>query len=201
MTIESRYVQMEYLNFIQEIEMVTVKLLRSDFKIRKPFDNLRELLNSSELSQTSLPLTQRVRFVDWCIKYTESVFNEVHRVNEDIKIVERDNYWEVFVPRQIADVKQNEVFDTMAHICGSPMWSGVHFGEIGSPLEFDKFIKNFEEDDWEKLYNQLECCSDRTWEDMSSEIDDVLMVCNKLDLLGDSEKTLEDCTNYVFGDE
>lgn len=181
--------------------MVVVKLLRSDFKIRKPFDNLRELLNSSELSQTSLPLTQRVRFVDWCIKYTESVFNEVHRVNEDIKIVERDNYWEVFVPRQIADVKQNEVFDTMAHICGSPMWRGVHFREIGSPLEFDKFIKNFEEDDWEKLYNQLECCSDRTWEDMSSEIDDVLMVCNKLDLFGDSEKTLEDCTNYVFGDE
>lgn len=198
MTIESRYVHMVYLNFIQEIEMVTVKLLRSDFKIRKLFDNLRELLNSSELSQTSLLLTQKVRFVNWCVKYTENVFDEVQRVNEDAKIVERDDYWEVFLPRQIADVKQNEVFNKMAHICGSPMWDGVNFGELGSPLEFEEFIKNFEEDDWEKLYYQLERCADRTWEDMSSEIDDVLLVCNKLDLLGESEKTLEDCTNYVL---
>ena len=156
MTIERYNIYVAYRNFIDVVEMTTSKLMRSDFKIRKPFDNLRELLNSSEFSQTSLPLAQKVRFINWCVKYTESVFDEVHRVNEDAKIVERDNYWEVFAPRQIADVKQNEMFDTMAHICGSPMWSGVHFGEIGSPLEFDKFIKNFEEDDWEKLYNQLE---------------------------------------------
>lgn len=198
MTIERAYVYMAYLNFIQEIEMVTVKLLRSDFKIRKPFDNLRELLNSSKLAQASLSLAQKEHFIDWCIKYTEKVFNEVNRVNEDAKIVERDNYWEVFVPHQIVDVKQNEVFDTIAHVCGSMMWSGVHFGDIGSPLEFDDFIKNFEEDSWEDLYNQLERCSDRIWEDMSSDIDDVMLVCNRLDLLGESENTLEDCTNYVF---
>lgn len=53
MTIESRYVRMEYGNFIQEVEIVTVKLLRSDFKIRKPFKKLQELLNSSELGETS----------------------------------------------------------------------------------------------------------------------------------------------------
>lgn len=200
MTIESRYVHMAYLNFIQEIEMVSVKLLRSDFKIRKPFDNLRELLNSSELLQTNSVLTQKVRFIDWCVKYTENVFDEVQRVNEDAKIVERDDYWEVFLPHQIANVRQNEVFDKMAHICGNSMWDSVHFGELGSPLEFEEFINHFTEDDWEKLYNQLERCADRTFEDMSSEIDDVLLVCNKLDLLGESEKTLEDCASYVFSE-
>ena len=200
MIIEREDLRMAYGNFIEVLEMTTTKLMRSDFKIHKPFDNLRELLNSSELSQTSLPLTQKVRFVAWCIKYTENVFREFQKLSVDVKIVERDECWEVFIPIKIADVKQNEIFNTIAHFCGSPMWKGIDFGEVDSPLKFDDFIKNFEDDEWTILHSQLRQYTLRIWEDVYWKIDDALRVCNKLELLGDSEKTLEDCTNYVFGE-
>ena len=50
MTIERKDVSIAYGNFIEVLEMTTTKLMRSDFKIHEPFDDLRELLNSSELS-------------------------------------------------------------------------------------------------------------------------------------------------------
>lgn len=200
MTIEREDVRIAYGNFIEVLEMTTMKLMRSDFKIHKPFDNLRELLDSSELSKTSLPLTQKVRFIDWCIKYTENVFSEFQKLSVDVKIVERDECWEVFIPIKIAGVKQNEIFNTIAHFCGSPMWKVIDFGEVDSPLKFDDFIKNFEDDEWTILHSKLRQYALRIWEDVYWKIDDVLRVCNKLELLGDSEKTLEDCTNYVFSE-
>ena len=33
---------------------------------------------------------------------------------------------------------------------------------------------------------------------VSPDIDDVLIVCNKLDLIGESDKVITDCMNYVF---
>lgn len=201
MTIEREDMRMAYGNFIEVVEMTTAKLIRSDFKIHKPFDNLKELLNSSELSRTSLPLNQRVGFIKWCKKYTDNVLEEVEKVNADIKVVENDDYWEVFMPSAIIGVKQNEIFNTIAHKCGSPVWNGVDFEEVDSSLKFDEFIRNFKQDSWTTLHGQLERYALRIWEDVYLKIDDVIRVCNKLDLLGESEKTLEDCINYVFGDE
>lgn len=201
MAIEREDMCIAYANFIEVVEMTTTKLMRSNFKIHKPFDNLQELLNSSELSKTSLPLSQRVGFINWCNNYTENVLNEIQKVDGDTKVVESDDYWEVFIPSSIVGVKQNEIFNTIAHRCGSPMWKGVHFGDVESPLKFDEFIKNFERDSWDALHSQLERYALRIWDDVYHKIDDVLRVCNKLDLLGESEKTFEDCTNYVFGDE
>lgn len=200
MTIESRYVRMAYGNFIQEVEIVTVKLLRSDFKIRKPFKKLQELLNSSELGETSLSLTQRARFDNWCNRYTEDVLWDIENTTCDAKVIDSDDYWEVFTPVEMVNVNRDEIFNKIAHICGSRMWSDIHFGEVNSPLKFDEFIKNFEPDDWLELYNQLERCGDRMSEYVSPDIDDVLIVCNKLDLIGESEKVITDCTNYVFGE-
>ena len=199
MTIEREDMCTAYANFIEVVEMVTTKLMHSNFKIHKPFDNLQELLNSSELSKTSLPLSQRVGFINWCDNYTKNVLNEIQKVAGDTKVVERDEYWEVFVPSGIAGVKQDEIFNTIAHRCGSPMWKGVHFGDIGSPLKFDEFIANFEQDSWSALHSQLERYSLRIWEDVYCKIDDVQQVCNKLDALGKSKQTFEDCRNRVFG--
>lgn len=98
MTIESRYVRIEYRNFIREVEIAAVKLLRSDFKIRKPFKKLQELLNSSELTETSLSLTQKARFNNWCNQYAEDVLWDVENVSCDTKVIESDDYWEVFTP-------------------------------------------------------------------------------------------------------
>lgn len=79
MTIERYNIYVAYRNFIDVVEMTTSKLMRSDFTIHKPFDNLKEILNSSELSKTSLPLSQRVGFINWCKNYTEDVINEVKK--------------------------------------------------------------------------------------------------------------------------
>ena len=135
----------------------------------------------------------------WCDNYTKDIFNEFQKLSVFVKIVEHDDYWEVFIPTKIADVKQSEIFNTIAHFCGSPMWKGVDFGEVDSPLKFDDFIKNFEDDSWDALHGQLERYALRIWEDVYCKIDDVQQVCNKLDALGKNEQTFEDCRNRVFG--
>lgn len=71
--------------------------------------------------------------------------------------------------------------------------------DVDSLLKFDDFIKNFEDDSWDVLHGQLERYSLRIWEDVYCKIDDVQQVCNKLDVLGKSEQTFEDCRNRVFG--
>lgn len=156
MTFEREDMRMAYGNFIEGLEMTTEKLLRSNFTIYKPFNQFRERLSSDELAETSLPLNQRVGFINWCDKYTKNVFDELQKLSVDTKIVEHDDYWEVFIPTKIAEVKQSEIFDTIAHFCDSPMWKGIDFGEVGSPLKFDDFIKNFEDDSWDVLHGQLE---------------------------------------------
>ena len=199
MTIEREDIRMAYGNFIEVVEMTTEKLLRSNLKICRPFNQFGERLRSDELFKTSLPLNQRVVFMTWCDNYKKDVINEFQKLSVFVKIVERDEYWEVFVPIKIAEVKQSEIFDTIAHFCGSPMWKGIDFGDVGSPLKFDEFIANFEQDGWEALHSQLERYALRIWEDVYWKIDDVQQVCNKLDALGKSEQIFEDCRNRVFG--
>lgn len=199
MTIEREDMRMAYGNFIEVLEMTTEKLLHSNFKIYRPFKEFGARLSSDKLAETSLPLNQRVGFITWCSKYTENVFNEFQKLSVFVKIVEHDDYWEVFMPIKIAEVKQSEMFDTIAHFCGSPMWRGIHFGDTGSSLKFDDFIKNFEDDSWDVLRGQLERYSLRIWEDVYNKIDDVTEVCRRLDSLGKSEQTFEDCRNRVFG--
>lgn len=78
------------------------------------------------------------------------------------------------------------------------MWKGIDFGEVDSPLKFDEFIKNFEQDSWEALHSQLERYALRIWEDVYCNIDDVVEVCKRLDSLCKSEQIGYDCKNRVF---
>lgn len=199
MTITREDMRMAYGNFIEVIEMTTEKLQQSNFKIYRPFKQFGEQLSSDELAKTSLPLTQRVGFISWCNKYTKNVFDEFQKLSVFVEIVEHDDCWDVFMPTKIAEVKRSEIFNTIAHFCGSPLWKGIDFGEVDSLLKFDDFIKNFEDDSWDVLHGQLERYSLRIWEDVYCKIDDVQQVCNKLDALGKSEQTFEDCRNRVFG--
>ena len=201
MTFEREDMRMAYGNFIEGLEMTTEKLLRSNFTIYRPFNQFRERLSSDELSKTSLPLNQRVAFVTWCNNYTQDVSDEFQKIPVFVKIVEHDDYWEVFIPTKIAEVKQSEIFNTIAHFCGSPIWKGIDFGDVSSPLKFNDFIKNFEQDSWDALHSQLERYSLRIWEDVYNKIDDVTEVCRRLDALGKSEQTWYDCKNRVFGNK
>lgn len=201
MTIEREDMRMAYGNFIEVLEMTTEKLLRSNLKICTPFKQFGERLSSDDLAKTSLPLSQRVGFVNWCKNYTKNVFDEVHKVEGDTKVVWRDDCWEVLIPSSIVGVKQDEIFNTIAHLCGSPIWKGIDFGDVNSPLKFNDFIKNFEQDSWDALHSQLEGYSLRIWEDVYNKIDDVTEVCRRLDALGKSEQTWYDCKNRVFGNK
>lgn len=200
MTIEREDVRIAYANFIEVVTKTTEKLLSSNLKIYRPFKQFGERISADDLSKTSLPLSHRVGFISWCEKYTENVLNEVQKVNGDTKVVEHDDYWEIFIPSGIAVVKQDEIFNAIAHRCGSPMWKGVHFGDVDLPLRFDDFIANLEQDSWTALYGQLERYALRIWDDIYHKIDDVQKVCNELDSLGRSERTYEDCKNRVFGE-
>lgn len=199
MTIEREDMRIAYANFIEVVEMVTNKLLRSNLKIYRPFNQFRERLRSCGMAKTSLLLNQRVAFMTWCSNYTENVLDEVQQVISDTKLVNRDEYWEVSIPSKMVTAEQSEIFNTIAHFCGSPMWKDVDFGDVDAPLKFDDFIKNFEDDSWDALHGQLERYALRIWEDVYWKIDDVLRVCNKFDSLGKSEQTFEDCRNRVFG--
>lgn len=199
MTIEREDMRIAYRDFIEVVEMTTEKLLNSNLKIYTPFKHLGERISSDDLAKTSLPLSHRVGFISWCEHYTENVLNELQKVAGDTKVVERDDYWEVFIPSSIASVEQDEIFNTIAHRCGSPMWKGVHFGDVSSPLKFDDFITNFEQDGWDALHGQLGRYTFRIWDDTYHKIDGVQQVCDRLDSLGRSEQTYEDCRNRVFG--
>lgn len=200
MTIEREDMRIAYTNFIEVVEITTDKLLRSNLKIYRPLNQFRGRLRSCGLAKTSLSLNQRVAFMTWCSNYTETVLDEVQQVIGDTKLVDRDEYWEVSIPSKMATAEQSEMFNIVAHFCGSPMWRGVHFGDVGSPLKFDEFIANFEQDGWSAPHGQLERYSIRIWDDIYNKIDDVLQICNKLDSLGKSEQTFEDCKNRVFGE-
>lgn len=201
MTFEREDMRMAYGNFIEGLEMTTEKILRSNFKIYRPFNQFRVRLRSDELAKTSLPLNQKVAFMTWRDNYTKDVFYEFQKLGVFVKIVEHDEYWEVFTPTKIAEIKESEIFNTIAHFCGSPMWKGIDFGEVGSPSKFDDFIKNFEQDSWDALHSQLERYSLRIWEDVYNKIDDVTEACRRLDALGKSEQTWYDCKNGVFGNK
>lgn len=56
MTIEREDVRMVYGNFIEVLEMTTAKLMRSNFKIYRPFKQFGMRLSSDNLAKTSLPL-------------------------------------------------------------------------------------------------------------------------------------------------
>ena len=75
MTIEREDMRMAYGNFIEVLEMTTEKILRSNLKIYRPFNQFRVRLRSDELAKTSLPLNQRVAFMTWCDNYTKDIFN------------------------------------------------------------------------------------------------------------------------------
>lgn len=194
MKIEREDVRIAYANFIEVVEMTTDKLLRSNLKIYRPFNRFRERLRSCGLTKTSLSLNQRVAFMTWCSNYTENVLDEVQQVIGDTKLVDRDEYWKVSIPSKMSTVEQSEILNTVVHFYGSPMWKDIDFGEVDTPLKFDDFIRNFEHGDWTALHGQLRQYTLRIW-------DDVQQVCNKLDALGKSEQTFEDCRHRVFGDE
>lgn len=184
-----------YSAFMRDIEMLTVKLERSDFRIYRPFNDFKARLEKYETFDEN-----RLRFMNWCTDYENDIQRKIQAVSEYALVVNIDNCWDVYMIPSLAHVPVSEYFNILAHECGEYISKEIHFGTLGSPLEFDDFVNHFSKDMLETVYWQLEHGRVGIQEYVLLELDDLIVRCHQLDLLGKSEDTFEDCTRTVFGE-
>lgn len=184
-----------YSAFMRDIEMLAVKLERSDFGIHRPFNDFKARLEKYETFDEN-----RLRFMNWCAEYENDIRHKIHVVSEYALVVDMDNCWDVFMIPSLAHVPVSEYFNVLAHACGEYINKDIHFGTLGSPLEFDDFVNHFSKDMLETVYWQLEHGRVGIQEYVLLELDDLMVRCHQLDLLGKSEDTFEDCTRTVFSE-
>lgn len=156
MTINRDEFKTQYLAFLRDIEMLAVKLERSDFRIYRPFNE------------------SRLRFMNWCTDYENDIRHKIQTVSE--------------------------YFNILAHECLEYFDMEVYFGTLGSPLEFNDFVSSFTEDELETVYWQIQHGRVGIQEYVLPELDDLIVRCHQLDLLGKREDTFESCERTVFGD-
>lgn len=184
-----------YMAFMRDIEMLAVKLERSDFGIHRPFNDFRARLEKYETFDEN-----GLRFMNWCTDYENDIRHKIQAVSEYALVVDIDNCWDVFMIPSLAHVPVSEYFNILAHVCGEYISKEIHFGTLGSPLEFDDFVNHFSKDMLETVYWQLEHSRVGIQEYVLLELDDLVVRCHQLDLLGKSEQTFEDCKRTVFGE-
>lgn len=184
-----------YFAFIRDIEMLAVKLERSDFGIYRPFNDFKERLEKYETFNEN-----RLRFMNWCTEYENDIRRKIQAVSEYALVVDIDNCWGVFVIPSLTHVPVSEYFNILAHEFLEYFEIEIHFGTIGSPLEFNNFVSSFSEDEMETVYWQLEHGRVGIQEYVLPELDDLIVKCHQLDLLGTSERTFENCKRTVLCD-
>ena len=184
-----------YLAFTRDIEMLAVKLELSDFEIYRPFNDFKKRLEEHEAFNEN-----RLRFMNWCTEYENDIRRKIQSVSEYALVVDIDNCWDVYMIPSLAHVPVSEYFNVLAHECGEYISKEIHFGTLGSPLEFDDFVSHFSKDMLETVYWQLEHGRVGIQEYVLLELDDLVIRCHQLDLLSKSEDTFEDCRRTVFGD-
>ena len=184
-----------YLAFIRDIEMLVVKLERSDFVIYRPFNDFKKRLEEHKAFDKN-----RLRFMNWCTDYENDIRHKIQAVSEYALVVTSDNCWDVYMIPSLAHVPVSEYFNVVAHECGEYISKDIHFGTLGSPLEFEDFVNHFSKDMLETVYWQLEHGRIGIQEYALPELDDLIVRCHQLDLLGKSEDTFEDCKRTVFGE-
>ena len=184
-----------YSAFMRDVEMLAVKLELSDFGIYRPFNDFKARLAKYEAFDEN-----RLRFMNWCTEYENDIRSKIQAVSECALVVDIDNCWDVYMIPSLVHVPVSEYFNVLAHKCGEYISEEIHFGTLGSPLEFDDFVNHFSKDMLETVYWQLEHGRVGIQEYVLLELDDFVVRCHQLDLLGKSEDTFEDCKRAVFGD-
>lgn len=193
MTIDRDEFKTQYSAFLRDIEMLTVKLERSDFGIYRPFNDFESRLEKRDSFEEN-----RLRFMNWCTDYENNIRREIQAVSEYALVVDIDNCWDVYMIPSLAHVPVSEYFNILAHECLEYFDIEVHFGTVGSPLEFDDFVSSFTEDELRTLYWQIQHGRIGIQEYVLPELDDLIVRCHQLDLLGKREDTFESCMRVVF---
>lgn len=183
----------QYLAFLRDVEMLAVKLERSDFRIYRPFNDFKARLEKYETFDEN-----RLRFMNWCTEYENDIRHKIHAVSEYALVVDIDNCWDIYMIPKLAYVPVSEYFNILAHECLEYFDIEVHFGTVGSPLEFDDFVSSFTEDELETIYWQIWHGRIGIREHVLPELDDLIVRCHQLDLQSKSDDTFEDCMLAVF---
>ena len=76
MTIDKDEFKTQYLAFLRDVEMLAVKLERSDFRIYRPFNDFKARLEKYETFDEN-----RLRFMNWCTEYENDIRHKIHVVS------------------------------------------------------------------------------------------------------------------------
>lgn len=193
MTIDKDEFKTQYLAFLRDIEMLAVKLERSDFRIYRPFGDFKSRLEKRDSFDEN-----RLRFMNWCTEYENDIRRKIHAVSEYALVVDVDNCWDVYMISKLAHVPVDEWFNVLAHECLEYFDIDVHFGTVGSPLKFNDFVNSFSEDELKTLYWVIQHGRVGIQEYVLPELDDLIVRCHQLDLQSKSEDTFERCVQAVF---
>lgn len=193
MTIDKDEFKTQYLAFLRDVEMLAVKLERSDFGIYRPFNDFKARLEKYETFDEN-----RFRFVNWCTDYENDIRHKIHTVSEYALVIDIDNCWDVYLIPKLAHVPVSEYFNILAHECLEYFDIEVHFGTLDSPLKFNDFVSSFSEDELKTLYWVIQHGRVGIQEYVLPELDDLVVRCHQLDLLGKREDTFESCVRAVF---
>lgn len=163
------------------------------FKIRKPFAKFYERLENED--GVTIDVSKFTQFGD---EYEMVVMNRIHSVNEDVEIDDKGENWTVYIFPKISKRARKDVFNAVVNEFLGYQSKNIHFGTSGSPLEFDKFIQHFTEDEWDELYNQMGQASDDMQKKVMYEIMDMNQMCNLLDNMGNRDTLYNKCKQIVI---
>lgn len=152
------------------------------FKIRKPFAKFWEHLENEDGATINIS-----KFNKFCDEYEMVVVDRIHSVNEDVEIDDKGENWTVYIFPKISKRARKDVFNAVVNEFLGCQSKNIHFGTSGSPLEFDEFIQNFTEDEWDELYNKMGQASDDMQKKVMYEIMDMNQMCNLLDNMGNRD--------------
>lgn len=163
------------------------------FKIRKPFAKFWERLENEDGDTINIS-----KFNKFCDEYEMVVVDRIHSVNEDVEIDDKGENWTVYIFPKISKRVRKDVFNAVVNEFLGCQSKNIHFGTSGSPLEFDKFIQHFTEDEWDELYDKMGQASDDMQKKVMYEITDMNQICALLNNMGLRDAVYNKCKQIVI---
>ena len=112
MTFNKDEFKTQYVEFLQDVEMLAVKLERSSFGIYRPFNDFKSRLEKRDSFDEN-----RLRFMNWCTEYENDIRRKIQAVSEYALVVDIGNCWDVYMIPSLVHVPVSEYFNILAHEC------------------------------------------------------------------------------------
>lgn len=195
MTVSKFDLKVRYELFTRVVSMLATTLTTSNFKIRKPFDKLRERLENED--GVTINISKFNKFCDDC---ETAIYTKIYSVNEDIEIDDKSENWTVYIYPKISKRGRKNVFNAIANEFLGYQDKNIHFGTSDSPLSFGEFIQHFTEDEWDELYDKMGQASNVIQEKVEQDIIDMSQMCTiiGLSVVGSNDELYNECKKIVI---